>query len=229
MSKDHKSKDHKKPVDIDLTTPDSPSPDLAEAAAPAAPGPEVAAPTTTAERVALLESEKAELKDRMLRIAADFDNYKKRARRDQADGEARAKESVLRDFLEVTDNLERATASWGKGKDDKEAEAKSIREGVDLVLRQFRTKLERYQVKIVESLGQPFDPRFHEAISQAPSADAQPGTVIHELQKGYTIGDKLLRPAMVVVAVAPPPPAADKPTEAASEAKASSGNSEGED
>ena len=159
---------------------------------------------------AALETDKAELRDRMLRIAADFDNWKKRARKDQADGEVRARESVLRDFLEIADNLERATASLGEGK---EGDAKSIRDGVDLVLRQFRSKLERYQIKAIESVGQPFDPRFHEAISQAPTADAKPGSVLHVLQKGYLIGDKLLRPAMVVVAAAPPPPAeASTPT-----------------
>ncbi len=184
-----------KAAEIDLTSPDAPSPAAtAEATAPPEP--------TAEERVGLLEAEKAEMKDRMLRIAADFDNYKKRSRKDLADGEARAKEGVLRDFLEVTDNLERATASLADGKD---ADPKAIHDGIELVLRQFRSKLERYQVKPVESLGQPFDPRFHEAISQVPSADAAPGSVLHELQKGYIIGDKLLRPALVVVAAAAPP------------------------
>ncbi len=160
-----------------------------------------ATPPTPEERIAILEVEKSEARDRMLRIAADFDNWKKRARKDQADGEMRAKESVLRDFLEIIDNLERATASWSEGK---EGDAKSIRDGVDLVLRQFRSKLERYQVKSVEAAGLPFDPRMHEAISQVPTADVKPGSVLHELQKGYLIGDKLLRPAMVVVAAALP-------------------------
>jgi len=161
--------------------------------------------------VALLETEKADLRDRMLRIAADFDNWKKRSRKELTDTEARSREQVLRDFLEIVDNLERATASLGEGK---EADPKAIRDGVDLVLRQFRNKLERYQVKVVEAKGQPFDPRLHEAISQAPTPDAKPGSVLHELQKGYMIGERLLRPAMVVVAVAPPAPAAaEKPSD----------------
>jgi molecular chaperone GrpE len=196
------SENEQKPVDIDLSqTSDNPSPETpsADATLPA-PTPE--------DRIALLEAEKAETKDRMLRIAADFENWKKRARKDQTDGESRAKEAVLRDFLEVVDNLERATASFGGGK---ESDAKSVREGVELVLRQFRSKLDRYQVKAVEAVGQPFDPRLHEAISQAPSAEAKPGSVLHELQKGYTIGEKLLRPAMVVVAAAAP---ATKPADA---------------
>jgi molecular chaperone GrpE len=152
-------------------------------------------------RIATIAIELAEAKDRMLRIAADFDNWKKRARKDQVDGEMRVKESVLHDFLEIVDGLERAAAC----DDSKENDAKSIRNGVELVLRQFRSKLERYQVKPIETTGQPFDPHMHEAISQVPSADVKPGSVLHELQKGYVIGEKLLRPAMVVVAAAPSP------------------------
>ncbi len=220
-----------KPVEIDLTTSDEASNEASnEASSDAAPTREPAspppAPPTSEERIALLESEKAEIKDRMLRIAADFDNWKKRSRKDLADGEIRAKESVLRDFLEIADNLERATTSWQEGKAGKDSDAKSVRDGVELVLRQFRSKLERYQVKPIEALGQPFDPRYHEAISQAPSADAKPGSVLHELQKGYFIGDKLLRPAMVVVASAAP---AAKPAEDDASHKPASSDSEGED
>jgi molecular chaperone GrpE len=157
-------------------------------------------PSTPEERITVVESEKAEIYDRMLRIAADFDNWKKRARKDQTDGEMRAKESVLRDFLEIVDSLERATALWTDGK---ETDAKSVRDGVELVLRQFLSKLRHYDVKPIEATGVPFDPRMHEAVSQVPSAEATPGSVLHELQKGYLIGEKLLRPAMVVVAAAP--------------------------
>jgi molecular chaperone GrpE len=207
------SENQEKSEEIDLNTPDETTP---EGALPA---------PSDAERIVLLEAEKAEMKDRMLRIAADFDNWKKRARKDQADGEMRAKESVLRDLLEIADNLERATASWGA---DKGGDAKMIRDGVELVLRQFRSKLERYQVKPIESVGQPFDPRFHEAISQVPSADAKPGSVLHEMQKGYLIGEKLLRPALVVVAVAPPAPS-DKGEGDSAADKSAADKAEGED
>jgi molecular chaperone GrpE len=218
------SDNQEKPVEIDST----PAEDAAPAAAPpeappAAASPEAPAPAdfpvpttpTLEERIAALETEKADLRDRMLRVAADFDNYKKRARKEHADGEARAREGVLRDLIEVADNLERATASLGEGK---ETDAKSIRDGVELVLRQFRSKLERYQVKAIESLGQPFDPRLHEAISRVQTADAKPGAIVRELQKGYFIGDKLLRPAMVMVAAplpAPEPPAPEPAAETA--------------
>jgi molecular chaperone GrpE len=210
------SENQEKPADNDLSTHTS----AGEPTTESAPVPE-SAPPTPEERITALEAEKAEMRDRMLRIAADFDNWKKRARKDQTDGEMRAKESVLRDFLEIIDNLERATASWGEGK---EGDAKSIKDGVELVLRQFRSKLERYQVKSVESAGLPFDPRMHEAISQVPTADVKPGSVLHELQKGYVIGEKLLRPAMVVVATALPVP---KP--ANDSAETAVGVKEGED
>ena len=191
------------------------------AAAPKTEGPAESAPElpppTPEQRMASLEAEKAELHDRMLRIAAEFDNWKKRSRKELTDSESRAKEQVLRDLLEVLDNLERATASWTESKEQgKETDPKAIRDGVDLVLRQFRSKLERYQVKPLEAKGVAFDPRFHEAISQVPAPDAKPGSVVHELQKGYMIGDRLLRPAMVVVAVAPPS-SAPAPAEKAAE------------
>jgi molecular chaperone GrpE len=227
------SENQEKPVEIDLTTTDTDLPQAAPEGADPALAMEPPAPPTSEERIATLEAEKADVRDRMLRIAADFDNWKKRSRKELSDGEARAKESVLRDFLEISDNLERATTSWKEDKDGKGTDAKSIRDGVELVLRQFRSKLERYQVKVVESVGLPFDPRFHEAISQAPSADAKPGSVLHELQKGYLIGEKLLRPAMVVVAAAVPAPAekpAEKPAaDAADAGKPEAGNPEGED
>ena len=197
------SDDQAKPIDIDLTESETAP---AEETTPreAAPTDSPEPPPPAEERIAALEADKAELRERMLRIAADFENYKKRARKEQADAEGRVREAVLRDFLEIADNLERAAASFGSGT---ESDAKSIRDGVDLVLRQFRSKLERYQVTAVEAVGQPFDPRCHEAISQIPTADVKPGSIVQELQKGYRIAERLLRPALVVVAAAPPPPA----------------------
>ena len=150
------------------------------------------------DRLAALEAEKNEARERMLRIAAEFENYKKRVRREQSEAESKTRESVLRDILEVIDNLERAVAV-SEGVDPK-----ALKQGVELVLRLFQNKLERYDVKSFEAKGQPFDPRLHDAISQVPTADAPPGSVVNEVQKGYKVGDRLLRPAMVAVAVAPP-------------------------
>jgi molecular chaperone GrpE len=157
-------------------------------------------PSTPEERIAALESERNEIKDRMLRIAADFENWKKRARKEQADGESRAREAVLKDMLDVVDNLERATSAYVE---NGSVDGAGVLKGVNLVLRLFQSKLERYGVKPFEAKGQPFDPHVHEAISQVPTADVPPGTVANELQKGYRIGDKVLRAAMVSVATAP--------------------------
>ncbi len=157
-------------------------------------------PESADERLASLAAERDEIKDRMLRIAADFENWKKRSRKEQTDGEARARESVLKDMLEVVDNLERATSAYVE---NGSVDGASVLKGVNLVLRLFQSKLERYSVKPFESKGQPFDPRVHEAISQVPTADVPPGSVANEMQKGYRIGDKLLRPAIVAVATAP--------------------------
>jgi molecular chaperone GrpE len=163
-------------------------------------------PATPDEKIAALEAEKADLKDRMLRIAAEFENWKKRSRKEQQDNEGKIREAVLRDILEVMDNLERATAVTGGATD-----LASVQQGIALVLRLFAQKLERYDVKAVEAKGKPFDPRLHEAISQAPSAEVPPGTVLNELQKGYRMGERLLRPAAVVVAIAPPAGSDGKP------------------
>jgi molecular chaperone GrpE len=183
----------------DQQTTNGTAPDGDGAAAP----PERAPTSSTPDdRIAALEAEKLELRDRMLRIAAEFDNWKKRARREQTDAEGKGRESVLRDMLEVIDNLERATASWESG--GAPADIQAVQQGVGLVLRQAHSKLERHDVKPVEAKGKPFDPRLHDAISQVPSAELPPGTVLSELQKGYRIGDRLLRPASVVVAIAPP-------------------------
>jgi molecular chaperone GrpE len=162
------------------------------------------APPSPADRLATLEAEKNDARERMLRIAAEFENYKKRARKEQSEGESKARESVLRDMLEVADLLERADALLAEG-----ADPKKVSEGVQLVLRLFGGKLVRYDVKPFEAKGQPFDPRLHDAISQVPTADAPPGSVVSQVQRGYKIGDRLLRPATVMVAVAPPRDAAN--------------------
>ena len=153
-------------------------------------------------RIAALEKDKKENWDRYLRTAADLENLRKRQKREMDDVRLESKGRVLKEMLPVVDNLERAiehaTAQAGTN---------PIVEGVQLVLRQFLTAFERLDVTPVEAAGQPFDPNLHEAISQQES-DAPPGTVVQVLQRGYKSGDRLLRPALVVVAkakTAPPP------------------------
>src|SRR3954471_5963917 len=174
-------------------------------AAAGAAAPELPA-ATPEERLAALTAERDDMKDRMLRIAAEFENWKKRARKEQTDSSNEARERVLKDMLEVIDNLERAVAmqSGGNGTVDGPA----VLKGVDLVLRLFKQKLERYEVRPFEATGQPFDPRVHEAISRVEHPEIPSGAVAVELQKGYRVGERLLRPALVSVSAGNGKPAA---------------------
>jgi molecular chaperone GrpE len=184
------------------TTQGKPTDGKNAAAAPpeaGAPAPAELPPATPEERVAALEAERNDFKDRWMRTAAEFENWKKRARVTQSEAESAARERVLRDMLDVADNLERATEHGGDGSVD----GPSILKGVTLVLRLLQQKLERHEVRPFESKGQPFDPRLHEAISRIESADVPSGAVAVEMQKGYRIGEKLLRPAMVSVSTGP--------------------------
>jgi molecular chaperone GrpE len=147
-------------------------------------------------RIAILEKDKKDNWDRYLRAAADLENLRKRQRREIEDAKLESKGRVLKEMLPVVDNLERAIDHAVA-----QAGANPIVEGVQLVLRQFVTAFERLDVTPVEAAGQPFDPNLHEAISQLES-DAPPGTVVQVLQRGYKSGDRLLRPALVVVAKA---------------------------
>lgn len=171
-------------------------------------------PVTLPDQVAALTAERDEMKDRMLRVAAEFENWKRRARKEQDDAENKAREAVLRDMLDVIDNLERAVGAFGEGSPGGAGapraaggappqDAAAVLKGVGLVLRLFQSKLERYQVKPFVSRGEVFDPRIHEAISKVATADVPPNAVAIELQRGYRIGERLLRPAMVSVATAP--------------------------
>ena len=129
-------------------------------------------PATPEDRAAALAAERDEMKDRMLRIAAEFENWKKRARKEQDDAVATAREAVLRDMLEVADNLERAASAQAKGGNGA-VDGAAVLKGVNLVLRLFQQKLERYEVRPFEVAGQPFDPRVHEAVSRVESADVR--------------------------------------------------------
>jgi molecular chaperone GrpE len=175
------------------------------ASAETAAAPPPATPATPEDRFAALTAERDEIKDRMLRIAAEFENWKKRARKEQTDAVAQARESVLKDVLEVADNLERATGAQAQtdGKSAGAVDGAALVKGVNLVLRLFQQKLERYEVKPFEAARQPFDPRVHEAISRVESAEVPSGSVAIELQKGYRVGERLLRPALVSVSTGP--------------------------
>ena len=137
-----------------------------------------------------------ELHDRWVRAVADLENYKKRAVRERDEVQKFGAEKLLKDLLPVVDNLDRALAAAAA--DD------PLVAGVKLVRSTFEQALSRHGVKSFSALGQPFDPARHEALMQVPSAAAAPGTVVTELARGFTLNERLVRPALVGVSVAPP-------------------------
>jgi molecular chaperone GrpE len=148
--------------------------------------------------VAQAKAETLRMRDQMLRIAADFDNFRKRSRRELDDAVRRGKEDLLRELLPVFDNLDRAVSHAEQATD-----AQSVADGVKIVLRQFQDTVGRLGVARVKSVGEAFDPNVHEAIQQIEVADKASGTVVAEVQAGYTWDERLVRAAMVVVAKAP--------------------------
>jgi molecular chaperone GrpE len=145
-----------------------------------------------------LRAERDKLREQLLRTAADFDNYRKRSKRDVDDARQRGKDEVIRDLLPVFDNLERALQS-APGV----ADPSSVIEGVRMVLKLFEDTTERLGLQRVKTIGERFDPAIHEAIQQMESHDHPPGTIIAEIAPGYRYGERLVRPAMVVVARKP--------------------------
>jgi molecular chaperone GrpE len=179
--------------------------------APAAPGEQVqpaegAAPPSSSKPASAEESapaaeqkvdsqtEAARLRDQLLRTAADFDNYRKRSRREQEEAQKRGRESVIKDMLPVFDNLERAATSAEAAPD-----VKSVSDGLRIVLKQFTDTLEKIGLRRIATVGQPFDPAVHEAIQHIASKDHPAGVVVAEVQPGYAMGDHLVRAALVVV------------------------------
>lgn len=143
------------------------------------------------------EEEAKETYDRLLRVSADFENYKKRSSREMEDFRKYANQSLLKEMLSVVDNLELAISS---SKEDKNAD-KNLIDGLNLTLNEILRVFEKFDVKPIEAQGQTFDPAYHEAVMREETDDYPENTVISEFQKGYLIHDRLLRPAMVVVAV----------------------------
>ncbi len=140
------------------------------------------------------ESEIQSLKDRLLRQAADMENTRKRLERDRAEAVAYANESLIRELLAVVDNLERAIQHAEQDTDNQ-----TLLEGVKMTHKHFLDTLARFGCRPFESHGKDFDPCFHEAILQQETEEFPPNTVIQEFQKGYTLHDRLLRPALVAV------------------------------
>ncbi len=140
--------------------------------------------------------EKQALQDRLLRTAAEFDNFRKRVDRERRDLLDYAANDVLTELLPVVDDLERALQA------DSGADASVYRQGVELILKQLHDLLKRRGVTVVETLGTDFDPNIHQAVMHDVSTTHREGEVMEELRRGYKLRDRLLRPAMVKVAKA---------------------------
>ena len=171
--------------------------DMSAPADPAARDTAAAAPESKdQDPLEALRQEKNTLQDRLLRTAAEFDNYRKRIDRDRRDQADAAMADALEDLLPIMDNLELALSA--PGGDDADA----YRKGVELIHRQMADLLRKRGVKAIEAVGTDFDPRVHQAVVHEVSPDHREGEVMQELRRGYMLGDRLLRAAMVKVAKA---------------------------
>ena len=148
--------------------------------------------------IAKLRADLEDASDRVLRAQAEMENYRKRIRREMEDERRYASLPLLGDLLPVIDNLQRAIAAA-----EKSGATGGLLDGVKLVARGLEAALARHDCKKIDALGKPFDPAFHQAISQQPSADHPPHTVILVAQDGYTLHDRVVRPAQVIVSTSP--------------------------
>jgi molecular chaperone GrpE len=157
-------------------------------------------PEALREAVAAKSQEVERVRDRLLRLQAEFENFRKRMAREKAEYLKYAHEGIVLEFLPVLDNLERAIASARA-----EAGSTPLLEGVEMTARLFRVALEKAGVKPMEVVGQPFDPAYHQAVEQVESSHGGVSVVVGEVQKGYLINGRVLRPAMVRVSRSAPP------------------------
>ncbi len=151
--------------------------------------------------------DKAELQDQFLRLRAEMDNFRKRSNRERDEERKYAGLRLIADLLPAIDNLKRAVEA-GKNAD---SENSLLLQGVEMVTRQFDEILERNGAKPIDAVGQPFDPNFHEALQQIPSAEHPPMTVLQEYEKGFQMHDRVIRPSKVIVSSAPPVEPNEKP------------------
>ncbi len=147
-----------------------------------------------------LEAERDELRNKWLRTEAELDNYRKRVQREAEELRKYQALPLARELLPGLDNLRRAIAAAETSKN-----IEDLLQGVSMVAKQFEDILDRHSVEAIESVGAPFDPNLHEALQQVPSADHPPMTVVQELEKGYTLHDRVVRPSKVIVSSGPPP------------------------
>ncbi len=165
------------------------------------PSPDPLAPLQAELATARAESE--QWRDRFVRMAAEFDNYRKRTDREKSESVMLAKSSILMEFLPVIDGCERALKSLKESKASGQASLEQYRDGVELLYRQLLDTLARAGVVPIDTIGRKFDPHLHEALGREENSEYEENTVIQELQRGYMFKDRLLRPAQVTVSVRP--------------------------
>jgi len=145
-------------------------------------------------RIKELEGRLEQAEERVLRTAADAENFKKRLQREKEEQTRYANETFMRELLPVIDNLERALQHSADAPNQE-----GLVDGLNMTLKGFFDTLARFGCTVIEAIGKTFDPNFHEAVSQEESSKVEPNTVLKELQKGYMLKERLLRPAMVIV------------------------------
>jgi len=151
------------------------------------------------EQLAAAQAESNDLRDKVLRVAAEFENYKKRMERERTAMLKYSGESIFRELLPVVDNLERAVEQGVVDGVEAEKNLEALLEGVALTLKSLRNTLEKFEVKVVESIGEPFDPAIQEALTMEASDTVPANHVSGEFEKGYHYKDRLLRAARVIV------------------------------
>jgi molecular chaperone GrpE len=162
---------------------------------------------TEVDTEAKLRQENVDLKDRLLRTLADMENLRKRTEREVADARVYGVSTFARDVLGVADNIQRALEATGEDwKKHADETGKALYEGVELTERDLLKALEKHGVRRIEPQGQKFDPNLHQAMYEVPDDSVPAGTVVQVLQSGFTIGDRILRPALVGVAKGGPKP-----------------------
>ena len=164
-------------------------------------GPEVAELVATRAELKRFESEVGELRDSLARRQADFENYRKRMERERSETFNRVVVDVAAKLLPVLDNLKRALDTEASVEASESDEFRHFLSGVDLIYKQLYGVLDALGVKPVLAEGEPFDPHLHEAVVTEPTDDYEPDTVMQEIVRGFRVGDKLIRPALVKVAV----------------------------
>lgn len=168
-----------------------------EAPAPAGAEPVVAVSPTPEQKIADLEAQIAQAKDSWIRTAADFENFKKRAARERTEAVQFANAALLQKLLPVLDNFEMAQTAAQAAQGDKLA---SLQTGIAMTQQQLKAALAEAGLEEVDASNKPFDPAFHEAVSQQETDRAPEGQVVQQIRKGYKLRDRLLRPAAVIVA-----------------------------